>query len=371
LSQTIKWVKTEQRTAPCSFRQAFAQTPTPGLPWRAAFLGNFVYAQSILPMLPLAVRKALFFLFFGVFLVSAPLVVLYTAGYRFNRTNNTLSQTGTLSLASTPRGAESIVNGENMGDATPAVLQRLAPGTRTVLLSKEGYHNWERVVSVESGVTTYVTAPLFLVAEPTTLIQETTAWEQAHIARVPQFVTLPNDILLTTTTTGVEVSRTTLGGTLLLALLTSDAYAPLVLDAEDLFVENSKGEVFAISLTRAQSATSVGKNIVAFAWDAEERRLAWTDGLEVHVFSAASETQELITRQSDNITALTFAHDGQSLVIASDGGVTGIDLLSYVDGRMQTTLATFSVPTTVWFSEKGTTAYLETTTALTSFELTP
>lgn len=322
-------------------------------------------------MLPFAVRKALFFLFFGAFLVSAPLVVLYTAGYRFNRTNNTVSQTGTLSLASTPKGAESFVNGENMHDATPAVLQRLIPGTRTVLLSKDGYHTWERVVDVESGATTYVTAPLFLDTTPVILGQETAAWEHAQTTRTPESVTLPSDIFLTTTTSGVEVSRTTLGGTLLLTLLAVDTYVPLVADEKDLFVKNSKGEVFAVSLTRAQPAISIGKNFTAFAWDAEGRRLAWTDGLEVHVFSVTPKTQELITRQSDPITALTFAHNGESLVLASRHNVIGIDLTSYVDGRIQTNLTTLSEPMVVWFSEKGTTAYLETLTTLFALELTP
>jgi hypothetical protein len=322
-------------------------------------------------MLPYAVRKALFFLFVGIFLISAPLVVLYTAGYRFNRANNTVSQTGTLSIASTPRGATTNVNGEDINDATPAVLQRLSSGTRTVKLTKDGYHDWERTVNVESGSTTYVTAPLFASEEPVLLAQGGADWERATTARTSQLITLPDDILFTATQEGVEVSLASRSESTLLTLLQSEIYSPVIIDDEYLFVQNSKGELFYISLTNAQAARSLGKDVVTFAWDRNEKLLIFTDGLEVHIFSPATNTQELITRQSDPITALTFAHGGESIVLASRQGIIGIDLISYVDGRMQTPLASFTEATTVWFAEDGSTAYLETVRNLSSLVLAP
>jgi len=322
-------------------------------------------------MLPYAVRKALFFLFVGIFLISAPLVVLYTAGYRFNRTNNTVSQTGTLSIASTPRGATAHVNGEDINDATPAVLQRLSSGTRIVKLTKDGYHDWERTVNIESGSTAYVTAPLFASEEPVLLAQGGTEWERATTARSPQLITLPDNVLFTHTSEGVEVLLTSRFESTLLTLLQSEEYSPVIVDDEHLFVQNSKGELFYISLASAQAVRSLGKDIVAFAWDGNEKLLIFTDGLEVHLFSPAANMQQLITRQSDPITALTFAHGGESIVLASVQGILGIDLTSYVDGRMQTPLASFSEATTAWFAEDGSVAYLETASNLSSLVLTP
>ncbi len=322
-------------------------------------------------MLPYAVRQALFFLFVGIFLISAPIVVLYTAGYRFNRSNNTVSQTGTLSIASTPRSATTFVNGENINNVTPAVLQRLPSGTHTVQLAKNGYHRWERTVNVESGSTAYITAPLFVSEDPAFLAQSESDWERATTARASRPAVLPNDILFTATSEGIEVSLTSRSESMILTLLPSDTYTPLVVDDEYLFVQNSKAELLYISLTHAQSARSLGKDIVAFAWNKSEKSLIFTDGLEVHLFSPVANTQELITRQSDLITALIFAHGGESIVLASTQGIIGIDLISYVDGRMQTPLASFTEATTVWFAEDGSIAYLETASGLSSLTLTP
>lgn len=322
-------------------------------------------------MIPYAIRKALFFLFVGIFLISAPLVVLYTAGYRFNRTTSTVSQTGTLSLASTPRGATSYVNDVDIQDATPAVLQRLSPGTRKVRLARAGYHEWERTVQVQSGSTTYVTAPLFLQQSAVLLSEGGSEWNRAVAANTSEPVTLPSDVTFVPTPSGVEVSLVTRSNNTLLTLLPNDTYTPTLAEDGHLFVTNSKNELLYISLTHAQAAKTLGKDVVAFTWEPNEKLFAWTDGLEVHLFSPISLSQELITRLSDPISALTFAHSGESLVLASTQGLLGIDLLSYVDGRMQTSLASFSEPTTVWFAEDGSVAYLETVSNLSSLSLTP
>lgn len=322
-------------------------------------------------MLPYAVRKALFFLFVGIFLISAPLVVLYTAGYRFNRTNNTVSQTGTLSLASTPRGATSYVNGVDIQDATPAVLQRLSPGTRNVKLSKEGYYNWERTVDVQSGATAYVTAPLFIQDTAVLLAPGGSDWERATAAKSSEPVVLPSNILFTSTPSGVEVSLVSRAERMLLTLLPNDIYTPLLVEDQYLFVKNSKNELLSISLSTAQAAQTLGRDVIAFTWEKDEQLFAWTDGLEVYLFSPSTNTQELITRLSDPISMLTFAHNGESLVLASTQGLLGIDLLSYVDGRMQTSLAVFTEPTTVWFAEDGSIAYLETQNGISSLRIAP
>jgi hypothetical protein len=107
------------------------------------------------------VRKIIFLVFFSVFLVGAPLIVLYTAGYRLNLTTFRVQQTGVIALSSTPKGATVLLNGVDTGAKTPYVIQRLSPGSYTISLVKDGYRSWEQRVDVFSGETTYITATLF------------------------------------------------------------------------------------------------------------------------------------------------------------------------------------------------------------------
>ncbi len=116
-------------------------------------------------------RKLIFLLFFSIFIVGAPLLVLYTAGYRLNLTNLRVQQTGVIAISSTPRGASVFLDGVDTGAKTPYVLQRLSPGNYTVTLVRDGYRPWEQRVDVRSGETTYITTTLFADAQPELLFE--------------------------------------------------------------------------------------------------------------------------------------------------------------------------------------------------------
>ncbi len=117
------------------------------------------------------VRKILFLIFFSIFLAGAPLLVLYTAGYRLNFTTFRVQQTGVIALSSTPRGATVFLNGVDTGAKTPYVIQRLSPGSYTVSITKDGFRSWEQRVDVSSGATTYISATLFADTTPKLMLE--------------------------------------------------------------------------------------------------------------------------------------------------------------------------------------------------------
>ena len=118
-------------------------------------------------------RKFLFFLFVTIFLVLAPLLVFYTAGYRYNLKSGSFLRTGVLSATTTPRGAEIIVNTAPTGKSTPYVVKQLIPGEYQVELRREGFHSWNGTVDVKSGETTLLQNILLLRDEPAEIIFET------------------------------------------------------------------------------------------------------------------------------------------------------------------------------------------------------
>lgn len=111
-------------------------------------------------------RRVIFALFATTFLVGAPLIVFYTAGYRVNFTTWRVQQTGVIALSSLPKGATVTINGATLNAKTPYVVQRLSPGKYTIALQKYGYKPWSQIVTVGSGETTYATATLFADATP-------------------------------------------------------------------------------------------------------------------------------------------------------------------------------------------------------------
>jgi WD40 repeat protein len=115
-------------------------------------------------------RKILFYFFAAAFLVSAPLVVLSTAGFRISLNNQRIQQTGALAVSTTPRGATVNVDGKVVSGKTPTVVQRISPNDVTVKLEKKGYLPLEETVHVNAGETTYLTALLYADVSPEVLL---------------------------------------------------------------------------------------------------------------------------------------------------------------------------------------------------------
>lgn len=100
-------------------------------------------------------KRILFFIFFLLFfLISAPLLVSYTAGYRFHVPTRQFIKTGILSISSFPKNATVFLQEKKEGP-TPLFLQHLFPGDYVVRLEKNEYIPWEKRLQVKGNTTTF------------------------------------------------------------------------------------------------------------------------------------------------------------------------------------------------------------------------
>ena len=119
-------------------------------------------------------RTVLFAVFAAGFLISAPLVVLYTAGYRYQLGSMRVVKAGVLSLTSIPKGASVTIDSVLNNKQTPAVIDNLFPGDVKILVEKSGYSSWEKTLPIVSGESTFVpSAILFLNGTPTQSVDPT------------------------------------------------------------------------------------------------------------------------------------------------------------------------------------------------------
>lgn len=107
-------------------------------------------------MSSLPLRRGFFYLYILLFLLTSPLVVLYTAGYRFDFHTTSFVKTGALAVSTDPRGAHVVLNDDSKLTRTPSILKNILPGTYTLQVSKDGYHEWQREITVRSRETTMV-----------------------------------------------------------------------------------------------------------------------------------------------------------------------------------------------------------------------
>ena len=101
-------------------------------------------------------RNILFFVFVTFFLIAAPAIVLYTAGIKYNPASGGISLTGVISVTTSPRSADLLLNGEDIGRNSPYVIKNLDPGMYDLGIQKTGYHPWSGKLNVRGSETTFV-----------------------------------------------------------------------------------------------------------------------------------------------------------------------------------------------------------------------
>lgn len=119
-------------------------------------------------------RSLLFTLFLVGFSITAPIVVLYTAGYRYNFLINKVVKTGVLSISSYPKGADIYIDNKLQSKRTPLVIDNLVPGKHIVKITKDNYTTWQKNLEVISNKTVFASNVVLFLNERTKKIDQ---WE--------------------------------------------------------------------------------------------------------------------------------------------------------------------------------------------------
>ena len=282
-------------------------------------------------------RLILFLLFLLAFLVSAPLVVLYTAGYRLDLSHGRIVHTAVLNVSSIPRNATILIDGEEISDRTPAVIENVIPDEHEVRLEKTGYLPWSQVITFESREATFATDVVLFVDEPLSLIETLDVIDSSVSPDGTRltYITQTSSWLEVWTTTGATES------TKLLMRLPYSALATHTLSwsltGTYLLLAQSKGSSQELSIARVDDGSAIelsnaiGK-IDQFWWDASDDDLLYVSStdevLRLTLSRGETETlayeaqrvqsfgdRDLFLTVSNNRTVLSFDEDGTASIL--------------------------------------------------------
>ena len=100
-------------------------------------------------------RRVVFYVFAAFYVIFCPLVLLYSFGRSLRPADREfLTETGLISLATVPSGANVHFNGSPLERRTPTVIQDLLPGRYDVRIEMRGYLPWTRTLTVEPNEAT-------------------------------------------------------------------------------------------------------------------------------------------------------------------------------------------------------------------------
>ncbi|MCX6778614.1 MAG: PEGA domain-containing protein [Candidatus Magasanikbacteria bacterium] len=99
-------------------------------------------------------RRLIYLFFILIFAVTAPLVVFYTAGYRYNIQKGKIEQVGVLFVNTTPKDVQIFLNDNLMSKVRPLRLPSLRPNYYQVKVTKDNYFPWQKTLEVKSQAST-------------------------------------------------------------------------------------------------------------------------------------------------------------------------------------------------------------------------
>jgi len=105
-------------------------------------------------------RRVFFWIFAILFLLTTPLIILYSQGYRFNQYQGIFIHSGSITVKSTPSSVKVFLNGQLQPSGrldminNSTTLNGLRPGTYDIKVAADGYGDWEKNVEVHSGFST-------------------------------------------------------------------------------------------------------------------------------------------------------------------------------------------------------------------------
>ena len=113
------------------------------------------------------IRRTVAGLFIVIFLIVTPILLLYTAGYRYNLKKQRLSVYGSLVIESQPSNALVEIQGLDKTYTTPARINHLDANNYQIKVSKDGYTAWQKTLPVITQQTTFAEdIVLFKLASP-------------------------------------------------------------------------------------------------------------------------------------------------------------------------------------------------------------
>jgi hypothetical protein len=101
-------------------------------------------------------RLTMLIIFIIAFLVISPIIIMYTAGYRYDWRNGLLKETGAISIDIEPKNANVYLNGIKLQDKMPIRLNNIAPAKYNLRIAAPGYFDWMKEIEVKNKQTNYI-----------------------------------------------------------------------------------------------------------------------------------------------------------------------------------------------------------------------
>ncbi|MFH1404761.1 MAG: PEGA domain-containing protein [Patescibacteria group bacterium] len=270
--------------------------------------------------------KQIFFPFFiFVFLVTAPLVVLYTAGYRYSTSLGMVVQTGILSIESLPKGATIVIDSKIQNEKTPAILDNIVPGEHLIKIVKDGYLSWEDNIEVNSRQTTFIKNAVLFSNAPAVASTFSNSEMQTKISTKIN----PNNLFFQKIINGLSLNKVNSNGqNIVIAYVPSGSYTFFQSPNSLITIQKTQdNQLYVIDENKSDLPILLSVKAEYFQWEeSDDPRLLYSDGFDINIYDPKIHSTETLTRFSDQITGLTWHPKRTSVLFTKKQSLLALEI---------------------------------------------
>ena len=91
-----------------------------------------------------------------IFLIFAPVIILYSMGWRYDFAGRTVVHTGVVTVSTQPERATVSIDGAMAAGKTPTVIKNVLPGRHKIEIQRDNYFSWYKWLQVDAAFATLV-----------------------------------------------------------------------------------------------------------------------------------------------------------------------------------------------------------------------
>jgi hypothetical protein len=102
-------------------------------------------------------RQIVLLIFITLFLITTPVILLYTAGFRYNFKKNKIQKIGTFVISTEPKEVNISINNKNFKKDKKTIIKNFLPDDYNIKINKDGYHDWKNTLTIKPQKSTFIT----------------------------------------------------------------------------------------------------------------------------------------------------------------------------------------------------------------------
>ncbi|MCK4539676.1 PEGA domain-containing protein [Candidatus Parcubacteria bacterium] len=255
----------------------------------------------------LKTRRILYIFFILLFCILTPLISFYASGYKLT-SGLKIQKTGILIIDTEPKGAKIFLNEKiqqkfinkilKNNDKclnTPVKIKNLAPGEYDVKISKQGYWDWQKKLSIKSGESTYIEdVTLFKQDSPLILING--EYKYQNISKNKEYIiAFTNDKYGIINLNDDAIKTFPISASASPIQIFSNSEIQWSLDNKKILINNiildaKTGEI------KNNLKKEIGDNIKDIKWAGDNNSILYLDENNLNKYNLASRRSEVIAR---------------------------------------------------------------------------